>query len=207
VTSPYASSLLKEASEERIAVPAPSRDTAHTSMRTVVMPQPMMAPQPVMVMAAPRSGGGTAVLMFILVLVIGVLAAGAGYLIADRTAPTPAEVQTYQRLALRDGVYAGRAQGLQTGREFGAASERTAAQYRALTARQQAWNRGYEAGKRTGLNSWREPRAGGYAGFGYREPRVAGIVPASTSVVAGAMREAQRWTEITGAPVEVEIYD
>lgn len=206
MTSPYSSSLLKE-STEGATVPRPGA----TSSRTVVVPAPSAFPPqyPATVMLAPAAPPRTSNLaMLIAVLLVTIIAGLAGYVVATYNAPTNQELVQYQRLAAADGYYAGRTQGVQAGRAFGVESARQLAQYRALIARQRAWNNGYRQGKRTGLNSYRSPRRSYYRGgysSGYRTPR---IVPfAQYGGTQGSLGLAQGIANATGAPVDVEVYN
>ncbi len=206
VTSPYSSSLLKETTEGT-SVPRPG--TASSRTVVVAAPPAYHQPYPATVMVAPAAPARSSnLVMLIAVLLVTVIAGLAGYAIATYNAPTDQEMVQYQRLAAADGFYAGRAQGTQAGRAFGIDAAQQIAQYRALIARQKAWNNGYRQGKRTGLNSYRAPRRstyrGGYYG-GYRAPR---IVPfARYGGSQGSLGLAQGIANATGSPVDVEVYN
>ncbi len=208
MTSPYATSLLKQTTDGTDSVPRPVPGAQ--SSRTVVVPQP--APQyatPAQVMMVPARSGSAAssAAMMVIVLLVTLLAGAAGFFIATQSAPTQREVASYQQLAAADGYYAGRVQGSQAGRNFGLESERQIAQYKALIARQKAWNQGYRIGKRTGINRYRVSRRSWYgSGYGYRAPRivpVGGYAPYSTPAALGT---AQAIANSTGQPVDVDVY-
>lgn len=208
MTSPYASSLLKHSTEGTDSVPRPS--TSGQSSRTVVVPQAMpsyAAPAHVMMVPARSGSAASSVVMMLLVLVIAVIAAAAGYVIATQAAPSQREVASYQQLAAADGFYAGRVQGTQAGRSFGLESERQIAQYKALIARQKAWNQGYRIGKRTGISRYRSSRRSWYGGgYRYRSPRivpVGGYAPYSTPA---ALSTAQAIADSTGQPVDIDVF-
>lgn len=184
----------------RPAVPAPRMQPA--------MAAPGYGYSAPMYVAASGSGAAaraTNALMMVLVIACAVIAAAAGYFLARQQAPTDVEMLRYQQLAAAQGYQAGRTNGIGQGRSYAYQSNRRIAQLKAAIARQKQWNRGYRNGKAAGLRS-RRRSYGGYS-HGYSTPRYRSYRGGSTySQTSQALGAAQNWANITGAPVDVEIY-
>jgi hypothetical protein len=155
-----------------------------------------------------RSGSGSTAVVGLVVVLLALLAAAAGYFIAKGQAPNADEITRYQQVAASEGFRAGQYNGIAEGRNFAVQSQRRIAQYRAAIAKQRAWNNGY----RKGMNQGRQRPVRSYSGYsgysgyrGYSAPRYSG--PSSNQrAISSALSSAQALANRTGAPVDVEIY-
>jgi hypothetical protein len=210
VTSPFSSSLLNQSSDDAPRATAPAapqlpRPTYERSVTHVVAaPQPVYAPQPmpqpVYVQAAPRGGAITGVALALLVVLLGAVALVGGYYATRAASPSVAEAQLTRSAALRQAFQAGRERGVVAGRSDALSAGENASALRASSARQSAYTKAYRRGFRAGKNSYHAPR---YTGYGYRAPRYSGF---GNIEVASALGTAQNLANVTGAPVDVEIY-
>lgn len=203
MSSPYATSLL----QQPVSHPAPQAPVHHRHVTHVVaQPQPMYAPAaaPQQAPAAPRQGGSAvaALALALVVLLLGAVALVGAYYATTQASPSAREAAVVTNVAARHGFRDGRESGIVAGRTDALDFASTTAAMRATIARQQAYNAAYQRGMRAG-RKWRAPRyAGGYGG-GYRAPRIGGY---GGYEVAAAVGQAQNLANITGAPVDVEIY-
>lgn len=187
--------------------PAPGARTAPASPYGA-MAAPVFTPQPaapVYVQAPAPQRGASSAGVGIAVVLLAVVAAVAGYLVAREQAPSAEEIARYQQIAASEGFRAGQYEGVAEGRSFAIQSQRRIAQYRAAIARQKAWNSGYRRGMNIGKRGTAR-RSTGYAGYGgYRGPTYRG--PSNNQrAVSSALASAQALANATGAPVDVEIY-
>ena len=205
MTSHPSSTLLQES----VSTDAPRSTQASPSRlvtRVVAQPQPPVAwqpaPQPVYVAARPAGIGIAGVALALVVLLVGLVALGAGYLVTRESSPSDAEASIVSSVAVRNGFDAGRARGLQAGRADAVELSSTTAALRAADARQQAWNAAYRRGERAGRSSYRPRSYGGYRGRGFSGYRYS----SGYGQVASALGQAQNIANLTGAPVDVEVY-
>lgn len=209
VTSPYSSSLLQQPVDAPPRAPHPApQPSAHTrSVAHVVAAPPMYAPvQPAPAyVTVPARGGSvvTSLLLALVVLLVGAVAFVGARHATLQAAPSGREAAFTQSLAQRDGFRAGRARGIDLGRDQALQNASMTTALRAATARQRAYDAAYRRGERAGRNSYRAPRYTGYRGGGYRAPRYGGY---GNAQVAAALGQAQQLANITGAPVDVEVY-
>lgn len=208
MTSPYSTNLLQQPVEpaRRFEGPAP-QPPSHTRSVThvVAQPQPMYLPAPVQAVhaAAPQRGGGVAALALALVVILlGAVALVGAYYATTQAAPSTREAAVVQNIAARDGFRAGRDRGIDVGRQQALENTSTTTALRAATARQAAYAAAFRRGERAGRNSYRAPRFVG--GGGYRAPRYGGFRTGGD--VSVALGQAQNIANLTGAPVDVEIY-
>ena len=186
------------------------RPTLPSATPSPVYVAPPVAPQqPIYVQARPDRSGN--LIMALAVLLLAVLAAGAGYVIAQENAPNADEVARYQEIAAQQGYRNGSTTAYETGRQYGRAQQSQLAKYRTAIKNQRAFNRGFVTGKRDGIRSVndrpRTPRYSGYRGGysgGYRAPRYSSY---GNSDINSAMYAAQNLANRTGAPVDVEIFN
>ncbi len=208
MNSPYTSALLDDPKTNVSPPPAWPQAMA---------PAPA-APQWVMVQS-PKSGSSAfnSLLLFLVTVLAAVVAAAAGFLVADQMAPSAAEYNTSQQIAAREGFMNGRVRGYQAGRTWGLAAREPISAYQAALARQKAWNAGYRQGNKTGRASYRRPSYNyGYSGYygrgrSWYSPRRSNWGGAATAwrdsyAVSSAVNSAQQIANATGAPVDVEVY-
>jgi hypothetical protein len=204
VTSPYSTSLLQQpataAAGPAPQVPAHTRHVTHV----VAQPQPMYVPvaAPAPAPAAPRGGGITAVALALVVILVGAIALIGAYYATTQASPTAREAAVVQNTVARDAFRDGRSRGIAQGRGDAMSFSSTTSAMRASIARQNAYNSAYNRGFKAGKNSYHAPRYSG-GGYGYRGPRFGGF---GGYEVAGALGQAQNMANLTGAPVDVEIY-
>ncbi len=204
MTSPYSTNLLQQSVDTtEHAAPRPVQHSTHVT-RVVAAPQPApYAPQPQVVYAPPVRGGGatTAFMLGLVVLLVGAVALIGTYYATKNASPSFGEASLTQGIAMREGFRAGRDRGMQAGLEQAVANASTTSRLRIAAAREQAFNAAYRRGARAG-SKYRAPRSTGYRG-GYRAPRYGGY---SGGDVVAAFGQAQNLANMTGAPVDVEIY-
>lgn len=207
MTSPYSSSLLQEPAPAAAAAgPSPYAPVHHRHVTHVVaQPQPVYMPvaQPQPVAPAHTRGGGlSSVALALVVVLVGVVALVAGYYATTQASPTAREAAVVQNTVARDAFRNGRTRGISAGRSDALSLSSTTTAMRASIARQAAYDKAYARGMKAGRRSYRAPRyTGGYRG--YRAPRFGGY---GGYAVAGALGQAQNIANLTGAPVDVEIY-
>lgn len=206
MTSPYSTNLLQESVDTtEYAAPRPVQHSTHVT-RVVAAPQPVAyAPQQPQVVYAPpaRSGGGaSAVLLGLVVILVGAVALVGGYFATKNASPSLDEASLTQGVAMREGFRAGRDRGVQSGLEQSVANASTISRLRIAAAREAAFNAAYRRGMSAG-SKYRAPRYSGYRGGGYRAPRYGG---SSGGDVVAAFGQAQNLANMTGAPVDVEVY-
>lgn len=205
MTSPYSSSLLQQPVEDAPRAPRPTNAPMHTRSVTQVVAasQPVHAPmQPQVVFAAPtqRSGALTALVLGLLVVLVGAIALVGGYYATRQASPSLQEQAMTNDLAARDGFRAGRDRGMQAGHDQALANTDSTTALRASIARQRAYDAAYRRGERAGRSSYHAPRSGsGYRGRSYGGFRNADVT--------AAFGQAQGLANLTGAPVDVEIYN
>lgn len=163
--------------------------------------------------AAPKPRGSRIESFFLSIAVLLVVAAvGVGaFFMSQSYAPSEREYNAYSDMAYTVGYRRGEMGGIAEGRNYANASLGRINRLKAKIARQKAFNAGYRQGKRTGLNNYRT-RGSGARSYGYY-----GGAPsyrsaptysydASAGAVSSAIDEAQNYANVTGTPVEVEVY-
>ena len=227
MTSPYSSNLLQKSSFDEDAprsgastMPRPqvhTRSTTHVVHAPQPQPQPMYAQQPQQQpMYAPqpryvetsRGGSGIAtgigmIVLALIIVLVGAIALVGGYYATRQASPTAGEANAQTSLAMREGYAQGRMRGLGQGRVDGAAAAGTNARLSAATARQKAWDAAYQKGLRAGERGYRAPRNTGYRGGSYRAPNYSYPRMSETAAALGA---AQNLANISGAPVDVQVF-
>ena len=207
MTSPYSSNLLQRSVDTTERAPRPVQHSTHVT-RVVAAPQPVQyapQPQPQVVYAAPpaRGGGASAVVLGLLVILMGAVALVGGYFATKNAAPSLEETTLTQGIAMREGYRVGRDRGVQTGLEQAVANASAISRLRVASAREAAYNRAFNRGMRAG-RQYRAPRyTGGYSS-GYRAPRYGGY--SGGGDVVAAFGQAQNLANMTGAPVDIEVY-
>lgn len=206
MTSPFSSSLLQQPVDETREAPRHERSVTRVvaAPQPVYAPQPAYAPQPTYV-AVPSGGGNavTTILLGLLVVLLGAVALAAGYYATAQAQPSDREARVEQGIAMRDGFRAGRERGIAQGRTQALDFASTTTALRAATARQQAYAAAFKRGERAGRRSYRPARYTGGRGSGYRGPRFGGF---GNGDVYSALGQAQHIANMTGAPVDVEVY-
>ena len=204
MTSPFSSNLLQQPVEAPTA-PAHTRSVT----RVVAAPQPQQfapaPPQPIYVQAPAGGRAGsaiTAVLLALVVILVGAVALVGSYYATKQASPSTTEAATTRGIAAREGFVAGRSTGIADGRSDALEFASTATALRAAAARQRAYATAYQRGLEKGRSSYRRPSYSNYRG-GYSAPRYGGFRNAD---VYAAVGQAQNLANITGAPVDVEIY-
>ncbi|MCW2925264.1 MAG: hypothetical protein JWM98_2668 [Thermoleophilia bacterium] len=217
MTSPLSSTLLQQPVEShpRPRRPLPMHGSSITHVvaepQPTYAPQPAYAPQPQVsyVQAAP-SGPGRAtsaistVLLAVLVLLVGIVALAGGYFAAKAAAPSSDEAAVTRSLAAQQGYAAGRDSGYANGHGDALVNAESTAALRASVARSRVYNAAYKRGFAAG-SKYRAPARRSYGGGGYRAPSYRGFGN-SGYAVSSALGQAQNLANITGAPVDVEIY-
>jgi hypothetical protein len=204
VTSPFSSSLLNQPVED---APRTPRAPIHTRSVTHVVAAPPQqqyyapaAPQPVYVQA-PRGGGLSAVALALVVILVGAVALVGGYYATRQASPSTYEAQLARGTAMRSAFQAGQQRGIANGRTDALANAESTIALRVAAARQDAYDRAYRNGMNKGRSSYHAPRYSGYRGYrGYRGNGFGNLQ------VASAFGQAQGLANLTGAPVDVEIY-
>ncbi len=205
MTSPYTSNLLQQSVDTEHPAPRPVQHSTHVT-RVVAAPQPYApqpyAPQPQVVYAPPVRGGGatTAFMLGLIVILVGAVALVGTYFATKNASPSIGEATLTRGIAMREGFRAGKDRGVQSGLEQAVQNASTISQLRIAAAREQAYNAAYRRGMRKG-QQYRAPRYSGYGG--YRAPRYGGY---SGGDVVAAFGQAQHLANMTGAPVDIEIY-
>jgi hypothetical protein len=162
------------------------------------------APQPVYVNApAPKQRGsfGTALVLGLVVILLGVVALVGGYYATKQASPSEFEAATQVGLASDFGFQQGRLRGVQTGREAAMELGATTSRLSASLARQKAFEQAYANGLKAGNvvpRSYGRSYTRGYGGPRISYPRI--------SETTQALGFAQNLANQTGAPVDVEIY-
>ena len=204
MNSPYSTNLLQQSVDTtEHAAPRPVQHSTHVT-RVVAAPQPAAyAPQPQVVYAPPVRGGGaaTAFMLGLVVILLGAVALIGTYFATKNASPTFGEASLTQGLAMREGFRAGRDRGVQSGLEQSVANASTISRLRIAAAREQAFNAAYRRGMNAG-SRYRAPRYSGYRG-GYRAPRYGSYTGGD---VVAAFGQAQNLANMTGAPVDIEVY-
>ncbi len=206
MNSPYSSNLLQQSVDTtEHAAPRPVQHSTHVT-RVVAAPQQAPyapQPQPQVVYAQPAGGGSaaTSIMLGLVVILLGAVALIGTYFATTNASPTLGEASLTQGIAMREGFRAGRDRGVQAGLEQSVANASTMSRLRIATAREQAFNASYRRGMNAG-SKYRAPRYSGYGG-GYRAPRYGGY---SGGDVVAAFGQAQNLANMTGAPVDVEVY-
>ncbi|MCW2926757.1 MAG: hypothetical protein JWM86_725 [Thermoleophilia bacterium] len=208
MTSPYATTLLQETVEpaRRHAPVEHQRSVTH-----VVAPQQMAAPmmqqpQPqVVYVTAPAARGGAmaALVLGLIVILLGAAALVGGYLVTRSSSPTADEAALVSGVASREAYLAGRDRAIDAGRQQALENAGSTTALRAAIARNEAYAKAFARGEKAGRSSYRRPTYSGYSG--YRSPRYSSGGFGGYQV-AQAFGQAQNLANITGAPVDVEIY-
>lgn len=229
MTSPYTSSLLQDPTRPsapgsrhlhtrdhvsayaQAPIAPPSHQVTHVHHHPAPSMQPQVAQQPQVMYVGQQSAGGsklTSVLMAVIVLVLGFVAALAGYYAAQQAAPSQGEAATVQQVAATEGFFTGRQRGEQLGRSAGFERADQLATLRTGVANQRAWNQGYKRGHKLGMSSYRkEPTyTGGYGGSGYSGYRGRSYGGSGYGAIQGALFQAQGLADATGSPVDVQVY-
>lgn len=215
MNTPYSSSLL---AEETTSAAMPSMESPYRAqVQTMVAPPIAQSPiQYVMAQSPARSGRGETAALALVVLILAIGAAIAGFAIARESAPSGQELAQYQNLAAQEGFYSGRQSGYVTGRTQGVAESRIIAKYKGLISRAKQYNKGYAQGRRVGMTTpryrptnygygggngcrtWNCGRSsyGGYRGYGYGYGGYGGGV-------SSALSQAQSIANATGQSVDV----
>lgn len=193
------------------AMPAPAPQPMYAPPAQP-MPMPMQyAPQPVYVQSSGVAGssrGASVLLAALVVVLVAILASIGGYLLAKNAAPTPVQTRQVTATAARSAFVSGRAAGIREGRAAGLAQGRNANRSVVARAREVAYNKGFANGRKAGRSSYRSPAryyGSGYAprrGYGWGNYGWGGF----GGGVTGALAQAQNLANVTGAPVDVEIY-
>ncbi|MCW2972248.1 MAG: hypothetical protein JWN72_521 [Thermoleophilia bacterium] len=161
-------------------------------------------PQPIYVQAAPakRAGGAvTGLALALVVILVGAVALIGGYFATKSSSPSALEANTTVGVASDTAFIQGRDRGTAAGREAAAQVGETRARLTAALARENAFNKAYTQGMNAGNKL---PRSTGYRGYsGYRGN---GIRYSGPTEVQSAIGYAQNLANVTGAPVDVEIY-
>jgi hypothetical protein len=192
--------------QPRTAPQQPQPPVQREVVRYVQQQAPVQyAPQPVYVNApAPKQRGsfGTALVLGLVVILLGVVALVGGYYATKQASPSEFEAATQVGLASDFGFQQGRLRGVQTGREAAVELGATTSRLSASLARQKAFEQAYANGLKAGNVV---PRSYGrsYSGGGYRGPRLSYPRFSETTQALGV---AQNLANQTGAPVDVEIY-
>ena len=209
MTSPYTSSLLQQSVDTTAPHHAPQQPM-HTRTVTQVVAAPAQAPvqyapqQPQVVYAQPQRGAGgaiSAVMLGLVVILVGAVALVGGYFATKQASPSVDEAVLTQGIAMREGYQAGRDRGVQAGREAALSNGATTSQLRIAAAREAAYSAALRRGERAGRNSYRAPRYTGYRSS-YRAPSYS----YGGGSIAQAFGQAQNLANLTGAPVDVEMY-
>lgn len=208
MNSPHSSNLLQQ-SVDTTEHAAPRRPQHSTHVTRVVAPQQPAAPaapyapQPQVVYAQPARGdsAAAAIMLGLVVIMVGAVALVGTYFATKSASPTIGEATLTQGIAMREGFRAGRDRGVQSGLEQSVANTSTISRLRIAAAREQAFNASYRRGMNAG-SKYRAPRYTGYRG-GYRAPRYGGYTGGG---VVAALGQAQNLANMTGAPVDVEVY-
>lgn len=186
--------------------PQPQPPVQREVVRYVQQQAPMQyAPQPAYVNApAPKQRGsfGTALVLGLVVILLGVVALVGGYYATKQASPSEFEAMTQVGMASDFGFQQGRLRGMQTGHEAAVELGATTSRLSASLARQKAFEQAYADGLKAGNVV---PRSYGrsYSGGGYRGPRISYPRFSETTQALGV---AQNLANQTGAPVDVEIY-
>jgi hypothetical protein len=166
------------------------------------------APAPMHVIQAPARRGSRleSTILSLIALIVVAVACVAGYALSRATAPTEYEAAQYQAIAEREGVFNGRIAGFNQGRQQGIAENQQIARYQGLIARAQNFNKGWRQGLKDGKNmgAYRSSGYGGY-GCGY-SCYYGGGYNNSYGQTSAALSTAQNLANVTGSPVDVEIY-
>lgn len=213
MTSPYSSSLLNQPVEEAPRAPRPPAPRAEVQERLVthvVAPQVQpyyaapMAPQQSVYAQAPRESAVGGLLLGLIVILVGAVALVGSYYAARESAPSADEAVISRSIALREAYRAGTGRGVDAGRAQALENASTTTALRTSAAREQAYAAAFRRGERAGRSSYRPTSWRGYGG-GYRAPRYGGSGFRNADVYA-AVGQAQNIANLTGAPVDVEIY-
>jgi hypothetical protein len=204
VTTPFSSSLLNQPVEDAPRMPQAPVHTRSVT-RVVAAPQPQYyapaAPQPVYVQQAPRGGGLSAVALALVVILVGAVALVGGYYATRQASPSTYEASLVRGSAMRSAFHAGQQRGIANGRTDTLANAESTIALRVAAARQQAYDRAYRRGMDKGRSSYHAPTYSGYrGGRGFRGNNFGNLQ------VASAFGQAQGLANLTGAPVDVEIY-
>jgi len=203
VTSPFSSNLLQQPVDTARSHPAPQPTRSVTRVVAAPAPQPVYAPQPTYVAVPVRSGSAvTTIALVLLVLVVGAIAAVGGYVATKQAAPSAHEANVVTGLSMREGFRAGRERGIAAGRDNATETAATTTALRAAAVRQRAYDAAFARGEKAGRASYHRPVYSG--GSGYRGPRVRSSFGGA---VSSAISQAQSLANLTGAPVDVEVYN
>ena len=204
MSSPYSTNLLQQSVD---TTEAPARPVQHTTHVTRVMaapqPMPVAPPQPQVVYAVPARRGNavTALALGLVVILLGAVALVGAYYAARNASPSATEASLTQGIAMREGFRAGRDRGVQTGLEQAVGNASEISRLRIAAAREQAYAAAFRRGERAGRRYTRPSYS--YGGSrGYRAPRYS----YSGGDVVAAFGQAQNLANMTGAPVDIEVY-
>lgn len=135
---------------------------------------------------APARSGGTDVAAWALIaIVVALICAGAGWVIARQDTPSVDEVAQHSELAARDGAMRGEAAGYSQGARLGRREAAAQTKARILAERRQAAREGYDAGYAQGRMKAGDPDAflhstggasGAYPAAGYEDVLAAGLL-------------------------------
>lgn len=167
-------------------------------------PQQQFQPMYVDGSGSGRGSAATPALLALVVVLVGVVALAGGYLATRQAAPRSEEATATVGIAASQGFTSGRTGGRAQGYADGTAAVSTAGRLSAAAARSAAYDKAYQRGLRAGERSYRRPSSGPRYTGGYRGPSLS--FPTGGGEVSSALGAAQNLANITGSPVDVDIF-